>query len=236
MQSGLWAERSAGDRRSCKRFPDWWAALRRSIPDRPASQDGDKYGCFSIGIGFCDAERSLSGEKHRRPLLLQTFSDRRAVLRRSIHRARQDQKERSAAIFQREAGFARPAAFGAERSADGVFSAGASVFPKSRQRQRGGLRRQCSGRPLGAAQMGREPPQRRISADAAPAMSGKPRPLCFWGAGKTAMAGSGSEAEPHAIFVFKGRLRMWFPPQAGSGQYSAAAPLCQIVSERKASV
>ena len=84
--------------------------------------------------------------------------------------------------------------------------------------------------------MRREPPQRRISADAAPAMSGKPRSLCFWGAEKTALAGSGSEAEPHAIFVFKGRLRMWFPPQAGSGQRSAAAPLCQIVSERKASV
>lgn len=42
-------------------------------PDRPASQDGDKYGCFSIGIGFCDAERSLSGEKHRRPLLCKRF-------------------------------------------------------------------------------------------------------------------------------------------------------------------
>ena len=96
-------------------------------PDRPASQDGDKYGCFSIGIGFCDAERSLSGEKHRRPLLLQTFSDRRAVLRRSIHRARQDQKERSAAIFQREAGFARPAAFG-RREARTAFSPRVQVF------------------------------------------------------------------------------------------------------------
>lgn len=98
-------------------------------PDRPASQDGDKYGCFSIGIGFCDAERSLSGEKHRRPLLLQTFSDRRAVLRRSIHRARQDQKERSAAIFQREAGFARLAAFG-QREARTAFSPRARAFSK----------------------------------------------------------------------------------------------------------
>ena len=156
-------------------------------------------------------------------------------MRRSIQSAWQAQAKQTRLLFKRNrvCKATRPLGRGKRGRR---FLRGRERFPKSRQRRRGGLRRQCSGRPLGAAQMRREPPQRRISADAAPAMSGKPRPLCFWGAGKTAMAGSGSEAEPHAIFVFKGRLRTWFLPQSGSGQCSAAAPLCQIVSGRKASV
>ena len=149
-------------------------------------------------------------------------------MRRSIQSTWQAQAKQTRLLFKRNrvCKATRPLGRGKRGRR---FLRGRERFPKFQQRRRGGLRRQCSGRPLGAAQMRREPPQRRISADAALVMSGKPCPLCFWGAGKIPMTGSGSEAEPHAIFVFKGASTDVVP---AAGRFRSTQRCCAPLPNR----
>ena len=227
MQSGLWAERSAGDRRSCKRFPDWWAALRRSIQTVRQAKTEISAAIFQREAGF--ARLAVFGRREARAaLFLQAFSDRWAALRRSIQSTWQAQAKQTRLLFKRNRVCKATRPLGREK------------------RGRRFLRRHERFSKIPAEAKRRSPPPMfwppagsgangtRASAEAhfggcGPGDVRETASALFLGTGKTAMAGSGSEAEPHAIFVFKGASTDVVP---AAGRFRSTQRCCAPLPNR----